>query len=271
MALLPEYYNTTTPQSNLTLGIPWSRASPANVAGMSGIAYFTALEMVKRNPSVPIGAIASSWGGTAQEPWMPQEAFAECSWSSEPAYEQQLQVGGNGRGGRDHFSPPHDPGLYTPDKHPKIELAAGPPSIHSTLWNSMIAPLLSLRISGWYWYQGESNCGQKSFSRCFPAMIEAWRHQWNAPNLPFIFFQLAPWPALNIGTIAEQRAAQVNATNLPNVGMVVAADRGDAAGAFHPIHPPVKEELSHRAFLITDNLVRTLAPHITMNSCVPFP
>lgn len=60
---------------------------------------------------------------------------------------------------------------------------------------------------------------------------------------------------MNTGQIALQRAAQVNATNLPKVGMVVAADRGDAAGAFHPIHPPVKEELSHRAFLITDNLV----------------
>ena len=75
------------------------------------------------------------------------------------------------------------------------------------------------------------------------------------PFRPFIFFQLAPWPNLESGAIARQRAAQVNATNLPKVGMVVAADRGDAAGAFHPIHPPVKEELSHRAFLVTDNLV----------------
>jgi hypothetical protein len=107
--------------------------------------------------------------------------------------------------------------------------------------------------------QGESNCGQKSFSRCFPAMIEAWRGEWKAPAVPFMFFQLAPWPALNGAggscNIAAQRAAQVNATNLKNVGMVVTADRGDASGAFHPIHPPVKEELSHRAFLVTDRLV----------------
>ena len=44
--------------------------------------YFTALEMVKANPSVPIGAIASSWGGTAMEPWMPPDAFTACG---EPA------------------------------------------------------------------------------------------------------------------------------------------------------------------------------------------
>lgn len=104
-------------------------------------------------------------------------------------------------------------------------------------------------------HHSESNVGQPCFSRCFPAMITSWREQWKVTDTPFIFFQLAPWPDLNNGGIPEQRAAQVNATNLKNVGMVVAADRGDAAGAFHPIHPPVKEELSHRAFLITDRLV----------------
>ena len=52
-----------------------------------------------------------------------------------------------------------------------------------------------------------------------------------------------------------QRQAQTGALALPQVGMVVAADRGDSAGAFHPIHPPTKEELSHRAFLVTDRLL----------------
>ena len=167
VALLPEYYNVTEPQTNLTLSTPWSRAGETttwgnNVAGMSAIAYFTALEMVKADPSVPIGAIGSSWGGTAMEPWMPPEAF---SCGDAPG----------GVAAEAAPSRPADPGLYSPGRHPAVELDAGPPGLHSTLWNGMIAPLLSLRISGWYWYQGESNCGQKSFSRCFPAMIESWR------------------------------------------------------------------------------------------------
>lgn len=64
VALLPGYYNVSTPQTNLTMSIPWSRAGPGNVAAMSAIAYFTALEMVKANPSVPVGAIAVRpyWG-----------------------------------------------------------------------------------------------------------------------------------------------------------------------------------------------------------------
>jgi hypothetical protein len=98
---------------------------------------------------------------------------------------------------------------YSPDRHPLIEVTAGPPSKHSTLWNSMIAPLLPLRISAWYWYQGESNVGQPSFSRCFPAMITSWREEWKLETAPFIFFQLAPWPKMNDGGIPEQRAAQV--------------------------------------------------------------
>jgi hypothetical protein len=32
---------------------------------------------------------------------------------------------------------------------------------------------------------------------------------WKLPRLPFIFFQLAPWPSLNNGGIPAQRAAQV--------------------------------------------------------------
>lgn len=151
VALLPEYYNVTEPQTNLTMAIPWNRAAPpANVAGMSAIAYFTALEMVKANPSVPIGAIASSWGGTAQEPWMPPGAFEACEW--QPHADSEGDAGGAAAApARRHQG---DPGLYSAGGHPDVELSAGPPGIHSTLWNTMIAPLLPLRISGWYWYQG---------------------------------------------------------------------------------------------------------------------
>lgn len=158
VAMLPEYYNVSTPQTNLTMSTPWSRAGPKNVGGMSAIAYFTALEMVKANPSVPIGAIASSWGGTAQEPWMPPDAFAACDW------QPHAELDG-GSAGSVAVRPParnEDPGLYAanPGRHPEVEQSAGPPSLHATLWNSMIAPLLPLHISGWYWYR---KCSDSSY------------------------------------------------------------------------------------------------------------
>ena len=152
VALLAEYYNVSEPQTNLTMAQPWSRAAPSNVGGMSAIAYFTALEMVKARPGVPIGAIASSWGGTPQEAWMPPDSFEACDW--------QPGGGGGDAANAARTQAAHalanDPGLYSPGRHPEVELTAGPPTIHGTLWNSMIAPLLSLRVSGWYWYQGES-------------------------------------------------------------------------------------------------------------------
>mmetsp|Transcript_20227 Transcript_20227/g.47279 ORF Transcript_20227/g.47279 Transcript_20227/m.47279 type:complete len:341 (+) Transcript_20227:1-1023(+) len=186
------------------------------------------------------------------EPWMAPDALAACGESTEGAKPSQTALGRN-----------PDPGFWLPGKHPDVELLDGPPSIHGTLWNSMVAPLLSLPVATFYWYQGESNAGAPlPFMQCFPAMITSWRQHWTEASnttlpgpIPFIFFQLAPWPALDNGMISTMRFAQMSALELPAVGMVVSADKGDAAGAFHPIHPPVKQELSRRAAMVTANLL----------------
>jgi hypothetical protein len=85
-------------------------------------------------------------------------------------------------------------------------------------------------------------------------MVSDWRGSWGA-GTPFVFVQIASWPANDNGLIATQRYAQQAVLALPATGMVVAADRGDASGAFHPIHPPWKAEVGRRASLIYRNLV----------------
>ena len=65
VAELDAYAGTTTPQTNLTPSIPWSRASPASIPGMSALCYYFGAELVAKHPGVPIGLLASSWGGTA--------------------------------------------------------------------------------------------------------------------------------------------------------------------------------------------------------------
>ena len=130
--MLQPYCNASQPQDNLTMSIPWTRATPEVIPGMSAIAYLTAVQLLMKNPSVPIGAIASSWGGTAMEPWMPADALKAC--------------------GRHH--------AHTADA---VELLVRQPSRAaakfddfpdrpSVLWNSMIHPLTSLAIAGVYWY-----------------------------------------------------------------------------------------------------------------------
>lgn len=49
VALENSYQNTTSPQTNFTASIPWSRASSSNVGGFSAACYFTGLELVLAN------------------------------------------------------------------------------------------------------------------------------------------------------------------------------------------------------------------------------
>jgi hypothetical protein len=46
-----------------------------------------------------------------------------------------------------------DPGLFLSADEDSDGLLGGCPTIHSTLWNSMIAPLTVLRVTGFLWYQ----------------------------------------------------------------------------------------------------------------------
>ena len=46
----------------------WTRCSPESAAGFSAVAYYFGLELQKRL-RVPVGLIASSWGGTNAEEW----------------------------------------------------------------------------------------------------------------------------------------------------------------------------------------------------------
>eukprot|EP00911_Craspedida_sp_UC1_P002536 UC1_evm1s1883 len=76
VAILPQYGNVSLPQSNLTMGISWGNSDSSTVPGLSAMCYFFGVEQVTAHPSVPVGLVASSWGGTAIEvaPWPDHEA-----------------------------------------------------------------------------------------------------------------------------------------------------------------------------------------------------
>jgi sialate O-acetylesterase len=58
----------TTPQATVT-GISWQAVTPASVGEFSAACYYMAREL-RASQNVPIGAIASSWGGTQIRSWM---------------------------------------------------------------------------------------------------------------------------------------------------------------------------------------------------------
>ncbi len=131
-----------------------------------------------------------------------------------------------------------------------------PSNTPSFLYNAMIHPLIPFAFQGVIWYQGEGNAGRAyQYRELFPAMITDWRQNWGQGDFPFLFVQLAnfmpikPEPADDAW--AELREAQLWTLSLPNTGMAVIIDIGDA----EDIHPKNKQEVGRRLALNAQRLV----------------
>jgi sialate O-acetylesterase len=118
----------------------------------------------------------------------------------------------------------------------------------------MINPLLPYGIRGVFWYQGESNGSRPGeYHALFAAMIAGWRTAWGEGEFPFLWVQLANWKTGDPTGLewAGLREAQAKALSLPNTGMAVAIDIGEAAN----IHPRNKQEVGRRLALIAGHKV----------------
>ncbi len=118
---------------------------------------------------------------------------------------------------------------------------------HGTIiYNAMIHPIIPYAVSGVIWYQGEANAGRAyQYRKTFPLLIESWRKEWK-DNFPFLFAQLSSYgsqQSSNEGSDwAELREAQIMTLSLPNTGMAVTTDIGDA----DDIHPRNKQDVGKR-------------------------
>ncbi|MCD6598287.1 MAG: 9-O-acetylesterase [Bacteroidales bacterium] len=122
--------------------------------------------------------------------------------------------------------------------------------IPTVLNNAMIHPLIPFAIQGAIWYQGEANAGRAhQYQTLFPVMIKDWRSQWNQGDFSFLFVQLANFNELQTelkdDDWAELREAQLMTLSLPNTGMVVTIDIGNAKD----IHPKNKQDVGKRLAL----------------------
>ena len=131
-------------------------------------------------------------------------------------------------------SPPSPPG-------------AGNPNSPHILYDSMIYPLLPYAVRGVIWYQGEGNCDRAFHYRTLQRLLICdWRKAWGSEDLHFLIVQLANYMPIQKepceSVWAELREAQRMALSLPNTGMAVAIDIGDAVD----IHPINKQEVGRR-------------------------
>jgi sialate O-acetylesterase len=123
----------------------------------------------------------------------------------------------------------------------------GNPNSPYALFNGMVRPVIPYGIRGVIWYQGESNAERaEEYRVLFPTLIRSWRQAWGQGEFPFLFVQLANYRARALepcaSTWAALREAQAQALLLPNTGMAVALDIGEAAD----IHPKNKQDVGRR-------------------------
>lgn len=133
---------------------------------------------------------------------------------------------------------------------PQPPAQSNSPNRPMLIYNAMINPILPFTIKGVIWYQGESNADRATqYRQLFPLLINDWRQHWGEGNFPFYFVQIANYAATEQPPAADWpalRDAQLNTLSLPNTGMAVTIDIGDA----HRIHPQNKQETGRRLALI---------------------
>lgn len=139
----------------------------------------------------------------------------------------------------------------------RVSLLDDKNQIETLLYNAMIHPLQPYPLSGVIWYQGEANAypgGDHRYRDQFAAMIRGWRADWNAPEMPFLWAQLANW--ISGGDTADAqgsvqspwavlRESQSATLALPATAQAVIIDVGDA----DDIHPRDKRTVGHRLAL----------------------
>eukprot|EP00043_Microstomoeca_roanoka_P000473 m.27831 g.27831 ORF g.27831 m.27831 type:complete len:504 (+) comp10338_c0_seq2:59-1570(+) len=205
----------------------WGVSSPAAFQPVGGAAfswfsatcYFFGRDVYRAlGGKVPIGLIASDWGGQPVEAFSSPDALADntCGGTVKPSEART-----------------HKPQQFT---------VAVPPT---SLWFGMIYPLIKMRFAGAVWYQGEANAGDPHSYACrFPAMISDWRSKMQL-SLPFFFVQLAAYSS----DYSLIRQAQMAALQLENVGYAIAIDLGDPTSPEGNIHPRRKQEVGRRLSL----------------------
>jgi len=224
----------------------WVTCTPETVPHFTAVGYFFARD-VHAETGIPIGLINSNWGGTSAEAWLPPAAFDDVSLRLAATSHQASTLNRFVDRIADYQKVLSDweAGAQA-DKKPRAPWAPGAENHSLVLNNGMIAALAPYALRGAIWYQGESNADQpETYREIFSGIINSWRQQFNQPDLPFYWVQLANWApgGDSDGTDwAFLRAAQTQTLALPHTGQALAIDIGDSVD----IHPRNKQTVGHR-------------------------
>ncbi|MBR2287384.1 MAG: hypothetical protein IJ865_04010 [Clostridia bacterium] len=252
----------------------WRAIAPGTGRDMSAVAYFFAMQL-QRKLQVPVGIIDSYWGGTSITCWMEEawlsrtgegirylEEYArkaegvtmEAFLEKDKAFHEEMQ---NWNDAVAAYKQAH-PGCAWPE----VEEAVGPSPWHppvgpgdpfrpAGLYETMIAPLVPLALTGALFYQGETDATRVEdcrYDTLMMSLIDRWRDAFQEKELPFLFVQLPmwiesgkqdskTWPALRL---AQSRVRD----RMRNVAMACLLDQGE----FGNLHPTRKRVVGERLY-----------------------
>lgn len=210
--------NADTPQEDCRG--EWKVSSPDAVRHFSATAYHFGKTLTEYLSDVPIGLIATDWGGTPIEAWLSMDALEAT------------------------------PGIDLP-----LSKSLHWYEVHTAqLFNGMIYPLRKYAARGFIWYQGEANLvNAKDYAALTVSMVNEWRTLWGNADMPYYLVQIAPYSygepdGTDLPLLVEQqyRIPQL----LPHSGVAATTDIGHR----DCIHPPFKKEVGERlAYLALAN------------------
>ena len=243
----------------------WSACNPKSAALTSAVSYYFG-RTLQRVLDIPVGIIVQAYAGTPIEGWMPQEVQADDPrmlaaiddlrkrsrrYSVDEAmqtFQNELSVYNRkidaGETMKNQFRVLQPPFITKP--------ASLGHQYPAHIFNAMIHPVRPYGIKGIIWYQGERNSKNVpqalNYRRQLARLISYYRSSWHelsggnvATDFPFYFTQLPSWHAaqtdpvegLESPWVVNREMMRLVTSDVPNAGMAVAIDTGDAI-ALHP-------------------------------------
>jgi sialate O-acetylesterase len=255
---------TLEPQARV--GGEWKVCTSENAPAFCAVGYFFARDL-QREIKVPVGIVAEAFGASTAEAWIDRPTLA-----GDPKLKPLLdsfdaKVKAFNTAPPAVVAPPPSEDVNAPaavDTNTAVASGgtnAAPKRARrggggrgdpvqdqhnaTVLFNGMIAPVIPYAIRGALWYQGESivdanKGGIALYPHVQAALIRDWRRLWGEGDFPFIIVQLPGQDAASNSPFV--REAQATVLQLPDTGMAVTTDIGEA----HKVHPKNKQDVGDR-------------------------
>ena len=261
----------------------WSPCTPESAAATSAVSYYFGKKL-HAELGIPVGIIVVAYAGTPIEGWMPGEIQKD-----DPR--TKLLIDDIAKKSKRFSSEEALQTFQEELKEYNAQIAAGdimlnqvrerkPPMITKPanlghqcpahIFNAMIYPVRPYGIRGAIWYQGERNAKNVPqalhYRSQIAKLISYYRQTWHsmseghvADDFPFYLTQLPSWnppqqqpvEGVEASWVVSREMMRLVAAEVPNTGIVVSIDTGDAVA----LHPKNKKPIGWRHAYLALNQV----------------